>query len=148
MVLIIAVAVYLASLVVHDWVPMFRLNDLERQAAHGIRPRVLAFLGNTIPVVVLLVIAILFPMGRLPLWASIYAGLYIVVFLVLVWLSWYQPYLFGTTPERERAAAHEYGRTVQVLPVRGTRVRPNLTHVILHLLFLIVAVLLVLRMFG
>ena len=79
---------------------------------------------------------------------AIYAGLYIVAFAVLAWLSWYRPYLRGSTPAREASAAHEYGRTVQVLPPRANRIRPNLMHVILHLLSLAVAACAVGRFFA
>jgi hypothetical protein len=148
MTLIVLTAVYLAVVLLHDGVPLGRLNDLERQRElQPLRSRVLVELGNVLPIVAVLVLAILFPVGRLPLGAAIYIGAYIVVFAVLVWLSWYGPYLLGSTREREAAARHEYGRTVQILPARGAHIRPNLLHVLLHLLFLAVAIAAAIRIF-
>jgi hypothetical protein len=140
MTLIVATAIYLGYVLVHDWVPLGRLNDMERQREQPLRTRLLVEVGNVLPILALLIVAIVFPTGPLPWGAALYAGLYIVVFAVLAWLSWYGPYFFGTTSERETAAAYEYGRTVQILPARGTHVRPNLMHVGLHVLFLVVAV--------
>jgi hypothetical protein len=148
MLLIVVTAAYLIVMLVHDWVPLGPLNDLPRQREQPLRMRLLVEAGNVLPVAAILVLAAVFPTGRLPLGASIYLAAYIVIFAVLAWLSWYRPYLFGSTPEREQAAAHEFGRTTQVLPRRGTRIRPNLMHVILHVLFLAVAVAAVVRMIG
>jgi hypothetical protein len=147
MALIVVTVIYLVSVLVHDWVPMFPLNDLVRQSEHPIRIRALVELGNVLPIGVILVLAVIFPEGRLPLGASIYIGAYLVIFAALAWLSWYQPYFFGTSPARESASAREYGRTVQVLPSRGGRVRPNLVHLVLHVMFLAVAIVALTRIF-
>jgi len=132
-------AIFLVYVLIHDWVPLGPLNDIERQREQPLSTRILVEIGNVLPIVVLLTLSLLFPTGPLPAGAAIYAGLYIVAFAVLAWLSWYRPYLRGSTPAREAAAAHEYGRTIQVLRPRANRIRPNLMHVILHLLFLAVA---------
>jgi hypothetical protein len=145
MLLIVVTAVYLLYVLVHDWAPLFPLNDMERQREQRLRLRLLVELGNVLPIAVLVVLAILYPDGRLPLGAAIYGGAYIVIFAMLAWLSWYAPYLLGSTAEREAAAEHEYGRTTQVLPRRGTRIRPNLMHVVLHALFLVMAGVLISR---
>jgi len=133
---------------VHDWVPLGRLNDLspENQPPRG--TRVAASVGNIVPVVALFVIAIVWSDRPLPLGAAIFAVAYIAVFVVLMWLSWYQPYFFGASEQRERDAEREYGGTVQVLPRRGTHVRPNLMHVILHVLFIVVAIGFLVKIFG
>jgi hypothetical protein len=146
MLLIVLTALYLVVVLVHDLVPLGRLNDIARQREQPLPARLLVEAGNVVPIVAILVLALVSPSGRLPVGAAVYIGLYIVVFAVLAWLSWYRPYLFGSTPEREAAAAQEYGRTVQILPARGTRIRPNLMHVILHVLFLATAAAAVARM--
>jgi hypothetical protein len=48
---------------------------------------------------------------------------------------WYVPYFFGTTEERKREYEQMYSGTRQVLPKRNDNPRPNLLHVLFHVLF-------------
>ena len=50
---------------------------------------------------------------------------------------WYIPYLRGTDDDQKRDYARMYAGTHQVLPERGDNPRPNLLHVIFHVLFVI-----------
>ncbi len=133
-------------MIVIDWIPLFPLNDLAAAQAGGFGRRLASSLGNTLPVALVLATFIAYFNQPFPLWATAYDLFYVVVFLVLVWLAWYGPYFFGTKSEREVEAMREYGKTVQCLPKRGNNVRPNLAHEILHILFILSALSLALRL--
>lgn len=49
---------------------------------------------------------------------------------------WWVPYLFGAKEETKRTYAAMYKGTRQVLPPRNENPRPNLLHILFHLLFL------------
>ena len=49
---------------------------------------------------------------------------------------WWVPYFFGASEETKRDYLAMYARTLQILPRRGDNPRPNLAHILFHLLFL------------
>lgn len=50
---------------------------------------------------------------------------------------WYVPYLFGAAERKKLEYAQMYAGTYQVFPARGDNPRPNLLHVIFHILFVV-----------
>ena len=143
--LIIALAVFVLYLLFQDWVTVPRFNE-PHTGDVGVGRRLAISAGNVVPPLLLLVLVAASPAtGPLPWWTLGWGILYDVAFLVLVWMAWYGPYLHGTTPQRTAEYRAEFARTIQVLPARGDHPRPNLAHVILHVLFLATVVLFVLR---
>jgi hypothetical protein len=65
-------------------------------------------------------------------WA-IYCG--ITVFSAIA--MWYVPYLFGADEKKQTEYAKMYAGTRHVFPARGNNPRPNLLHVVFHLLFVV-----------
>ncbi len=143
--LILSSAALVVVLLVHDLVPLGRLNNVAHRRADG-DGTVLTTVGNLAPAVAAFAVALTWPSGPLPLGAGAYLVVYLVAFVVLAWTSWYGPYLFGTSEEREAEAEAEYGPTLQLLPRRGTHVRPNLMHLIIHALFVLWGVTVVLQL--
>jgi len=143
--LIIALTVFLLYLLFQDWVTVPRFNESQTDGV-GFGQRVAISAGNVLPPLLLLVLVLASPRtGPLPWWTLGWGALYCAAFLVLVWLAWYGPYLRGTTAQRTAEYRAEFAGTLQVLPARGDHPRPNLAHVVLHLLFLATAVLFVIR---
>ena len=143
--LIVVLAVFVLYLLFQDWVSVPGFNEPQ---TGGVRlgQRLAISAGNVVPPLLLLVLILASPRtGPLPWWTLGWGVLYFVAFLVLVWLAWYGPYLNGTTAQRTADYRAEFARTVQALPPRGDHPRPNLAHVVLHLLFLATAVLFVVR---
>ena len=146
--LTIALAVFVLYLIIHDWVTVPRFNE---PRSGGISPgqRAAISVGNVLPPLLLLILVAVSPTtGPMPWWTVLWGAIYFVAFLVLVWLSWYQPYLRGTTPERTASYEAEFAGTIHVLPSRGDHPRPNLAHVVLHLLMLVCLVLFFARVFS
>jgi hypothetical protein len=61
---------------------------------------------------------------------------------------WWIPYFFGTKEEMRRIYTEMYRGTLQLLPSRGDNPRPNVFHLILHVLFASTLVLAVMLRFG
>jgi hypothetical protein len=70
-----------------------------------------------------------------PAYVYKYWAIYCTVTVVSAILMWYVPYLFGATGDTKQQYAQMYPGTIHVLPPRGDNPRPNLFHILLHLLF-------------
>lgn len=64
-----------------------------------------------------------------------YWAIYCGVTMLSAVAMWYVPYLFGASEETRSQYAAMYAGTRQVLPARGDNPRPNLFHILLHILF-------------
>ena len=82
-------------------------------------------------------LALQFAQARPPTWALSYWWIYCAVTVGLAAWMWYVPYVFGTDPERSNEYARMYEGTHQLLPARGDHPRPNLLHVLFHVLFVV-----------
>jgi len=72
-----------------------------------------------------------------PRFVANYWLLYCAVTLISAIAMWYVPYFFGATDEQKRFYSQIYAGTRQVLPPRGENPRPNLLHLLFHILFVI-----------
>lgn len=70
-------------------------------------------------------------------WAKGAAPWIYVGIVIGAWFSWYQKYLFGATAAQQTQYDRIFRPTIQVLPDVQGRPRPNLEHVILHVILLI-----------
>jgi hypothetical protein len=76
-------------------------------------------------------------------WGMLIGTVYTYVWLLLQIRQWWIPYLFGPTPLHRDFSwyyAHGYTETLKVLPPRGDHPIPDLQHLILQLLSLVVVV--------
>ena len=76
-----------------------------------------------------------------------YWAVYCAVTMLSAVAMWYVPYLFGASAETKSQYAEMYRGTIQVLPPRGENPRPNLFHLLLHVLFAATLVLSVILLF-
>jgi hypothetical protein len=64
-----------------------------------------------------------------------YWAIYCAVTMLSAVAMWYVPYLFGASEKTKTKYSEMYRGTIQVLPPRGENPRPNLFHILLHVLF-------------
>jgi hypothetical protein len=130
----IAVLVQLATFALHDTVPLGRWNKLgefRREIPLGRRVR-----GSVLNGVTALVMVGMFYMGWLRGGDS--AGdwrmallVTAAVLLYMEFRAWWQPYLFGSSPEEVAKLLPNWQGTYAFLPVRNG-IRPNAMHAIMH----------------
>lgn len=131
--LLVALQVFqLAFLLLHDWLPLGRLNDISavrrtstplRTIAGLLVPGIPVFIGLSLS---LKYFGIAYP-GWVRWWLRVTYG-----FLLLGQLeAWWIPYLFGTTAERVALYQALFRRTHSFLPPRHGIV-VNTLHVVLH----------------
>ncbi|MFF5204411.1 hypothetical protein [Streptosporangium sp. NPDC000396] len=123
---VIVPLIWLAWLVLTEWVPMFPLNDLE---ASTVKERALMALVNY-PIPLLIA-------GGVALhetWSLAVATGLAVLTVVGHIVSWWLPY-FGFSFEAQREAARrEYARTLKILPTEGRDVVIDVQHMVVGVL--------------
>ena len=73
--------------------------------------------------------------GLQPVFVSRYWAIYCSVTVIAAIAMWYLPYFLGATEKMKDEYQRFYAGTRQVLPARGDNPRPNLLHVLFHLVF-------------
>ncbi len=116
----------------HDWIPVPPFNDIEAlKKVDSNRVRLRGSLINGTFVLVPLILTIIYR-HHLPLAAKLIILLFYAALTVGTILSWWVPYLFGSS-EKHRQAFSKFQHTHHFLPARGNHVVPNTLHVVLHL---------------
>ncbi|MEV0227888.1 hypothetical protein [Nonomuraea sp. NPDC050786] len=120
---------WLAWLVVTEWVPMFPLNDL---TGDNVRHRVLAAAINyPFPLLIAAGIAL----GRT--WSLVTATALCALILIGHVTSWWLPYFGVSTAEQRATYRRDYARTLKLLPTEGHDVVIDVQHMVVGLLSLI-----------
>lgn len=70
-----------------------------------------------------------------PVFVSRYWLIYCTVTAVSAIAMWYLPYFLGATEKKKDEYRRLYAGTRQILPARGDNPRPNLLHVLFHIVF-------------
>jgi hypothetical protein len=135
----------LAFLLVHDWVPLGRLNDIAGvRSQTPIRRNLLNTAVNSIPVALAVGLTVRYVGHPHPVAVGAYLVVLYLLFLIGEYRAWWHPYWFGTTPQMVRRYQAMFGNTHTFLP-RRHGFAPNTAHVALHLATLVTFVLVVLR---
>ncbi|MEU0566760.1 hypothetical protein ABZ297_15405 [Nonomuraea sp. NPDC005983] len=126
---VIVPLVWLAWLIVTEWVPMFPLNDLTKANVHG---RVLAAAINyPFPLLIAAGLALH------QTWSLITATVLCVLIMAGHLQSWWLPY-FGVSTEAQREVyRRDYSRTLKILPTEGHDVVIDVQHLVVGVLSLI-----------
>jgi hypothetical protein len=133
-VLIIAQFVLVA---VHDLVDIPGLtHGAQVKATVGRGKAWLATVINSLFPGAAVVFVALYWLGYRSHWGPDYWLLYCAITVVSAVFMWYVPYLFGASAKTKAEYQQMYARTWQILPRRGDNPRPNLLHVLFHVLFL------------
>jgi hypothetical protein len=122
----------LAILVVHDWIPLGRFNDIAAaRRSHSLPALALGTAVSSLLPGIGLVLAVVYLHSGWPGWLRIYL-LVAYGFLFLGELeAWWIPYLLLPQPKKAAEYALMYGETFAFLPTRNG-VRINALHVMLH----------------
>ncbi|MFF4198639.1 hypothetical protein [Nonomuraea sp. NPDC001831] len=121
--------VWLAWLVVTDWVPMFPLNDLN---GANVRGRALAAAINyPFPLLIAAGVAL----HRT--WSLTAATVLCVLVMAGHVRSWWLPYFGFATAEQRELYLREYSRTWKILPAAGHAVVIDVQHMVVGLLSLL-----------
>ncbi|WP_232664419.1 hypothetical protein [Pseudonocardia sp. TRM90224] len=120
--------VWLAWMVLTDWVPMYPLNDLARS---GIRERLLAAAINyPFP------LAIAAGVALAQTWSFTAALVLCALCLIGHVRSWWLPYFRGAGPAQRDLYERLFARTVKVLPTQGHDVVIDVQHMVTGVLAL------------
>jgi hypothetical protein len=127
---------HVAFLLLHDWVPLGRLNDLKAARAENPGGRLLrTTLVSAGPYAVGLASTAFYfhSSGRFPGWVRWWLWISYALLFAGELRAWWIPYLFGVgaTPEKLRRFRAMFGATHAFLPERHG-LQPNTLHVILH----------------
>jgi hypothetical protein len=135
--LLVALQVFqVLFLLLHDWVPLGRLNDVAAGRAENPGGRLLrATIISTAPFLVPLAASFAYVGSRYPHW--LWTWLWIAYGLLFVGelRAWWFPYFFGTHTERVVRYGRMFDRTHSFLP-RRNGIEPNTLHVVLHVVTL------------
>jgi hypothetical protein len=83
-----------------------------------------------------------------PAYVATYWVVYCAVTVISAVAMWYIPYIWGTSEQTRRMYTQMYEGTRQVLPARGDNPRPNVFHIVLHVLFITTLVLAIIFRFA
>jgi hypothetical protein len=83
-----------------------------------------------------------------PAYVYTYWMVYCAITVASAIAMWWVPYFFGTDEKTRRMYTEMYRGTRQLLPARGDNPRPNIFHLVLHVLFSSTLVLALLLRFG
>jgi len=120
---------HLLFLVLHDWVPLGRLEAV--RAADPVDKRVRITLIGAVPVALGFAASLAWVGRTYPMWLLDALAIMYAALLFGELRAWWIPYL--VRPEPLRAARYQavFGRTHTLFPARNG-IRPNTLHVILH----------------
>jgi hypothetical protein len=120
-------------LLVHDWIPLGRLNDVAAvRGEDTLRRLVIVTLVQSVPWAAGLFFSAWYFGRPYPAWLGMWLWITYALLLVGQIRAWWIPYLFKAEPERAERYQRMFGNTHSFLPERNGLV-PNTAHILLHL---------------
>jgi hypothetical protein len=138
-------AVNLIFLLVHDWIPLGRLNNLSAiRSQDSLSYRLFVTLLPAVPVAVPLYFTAMYFGDHYPHWLLMDLWITYGILFVGLLRAWWVPYLL--IPDQQRAARYQtiFAGTHTFLPIRNG-IAPDTLHTLFHLNMLATIVLLLLR---
>ena len=137
-----------AFIALHDWIPLGSLNNVPAVQAADPKGKLVAVTAlSTLPFAFGLSETIAYAGDRFPGWLNIYLWACYGVAVYGLIRAWWGPYLLYKAPARAARYQTMFAGTHAFLPERNG-VRPNTLHVVLHVvIFAIVGVLALLRVY-
>jgi hypothetical protein len=120
-------------LLIHDWIPLGRLNDLaavRSQDTLGRLVRVTAI--QTIPFAIGLYFSARYFGAGYPHWLVMWLWISYALLFIGQLRAWWVPYLLKLDPQRAERYRIMFGNTHSFLPQRNGMV-PNTAHILLHI---------------
>lgn len=131
--LLLALQVFhVAFLLLHDWIPLGRLNDpVATQREHPGGKVLLGTLISSAPFLIALVFSIRHQHRGYPHWLLMFLWIAYLFLFVGELQAWWVPYFRGAKPDRVSSYERMFGSTHAFLPARNG-IRVNTLHCILH----------------
>lgn len=131
---IILQSVLLLILVLHDWISIPPLTDIEALSKHhSVKQRLFSTCISSLFVLIPLGFSIFYYPGPFPCVVAICNAILYALLTYGTIRAWWIPYIFGSSAEHKAGFA-EYKHTHRFLPRRGDNVIPNTLHCIIHAL--------------
>lgn len=130
-------------LALHDWVPLGRLNDVERVRAEDSAGKLAATTAvSTAPFAFGFAASATCLGHPYPGWMKQWLLVSYAILFAGELTAWWLPYLLGASEKRVRRYEVMFGRTLAFLPERHG-IRPNTLHALLHLATVLTLLLLI-----
>jgi hypothetical protein len=118
---------------IHDWVPLWRLNDVAAvRSQDSTRRLVVVTLIQSVPWTIGLFFCVWYYGHPYPGWLTRWLWITYAILLIGQIRAWWVPYLLKAEPKRAERFQRMFGRTHSFLPIRNGMV-PNTAHCLLHL---------------
>jgi hypothetical protein len=119
-------------LLIHDWIPLGRLNDVAAvRSQDTFRRLVLVTCIQTVPFAIGLFFSARYLGTRYPHWLNEWLWISYAMLFVGQLRAWWVPYLLKAEPKRAERYRIMFGNTHSFLPERNGMV-PNTAHILLH----------------
>lgn len=127
----------LIFMMIHDWLPLGILNDIEAiREVHSFNGLLITTLINVTQIIVLLGLVTMFMGKQYPIWIKLWLIIHQSCIFIGAFLSWWLPYFFGIgAADRAERYQQMFGNTHSFLPEMNGIV-PNTIHVFFHLTLL------------
>lgn len=126
-------ALQVAFLLIHDWIPLGRLNDVAAVRREDTRTRlVVVTLVQTLPFAIGLFFSARYFSRYWPGWLDWWLWISYGLLFAGQLRAWWVPYLFSPDPKRAERYKRMFGNTHSFLP-KHNGVVPNTAHILLHL---------------
>lgn len=134
---IFGLGLLLIFMLIHDWVPLGSLNNVQAiQLAHTKSELVQMTTIQTLSILIVIIIAVIYIGKRYPIWAKLWLIIHLGCIMVGAIFAWWIPYFFGSSEERVGRYNFMFGDTHSFLPAMNGIV-PNTIHVLFHLTLLL-----------
>ena len=125
-------ALQVAFLLLHDWVPLGRLSNLDAVRASDPPARLLLVtVLSAAPFAAVLAVCCHYGAGQWPGWLLTWLRVTYGAALIGAIVAWWGPYLLWRSPERARRYQTRFAGTLKFLPERHG-VSPDVLHVAFH----------------
>ena len=139
--LIVLQALQLAFLLLHDWVPLGRLNNLAAVRASDPPAKLLqATLLSALPFALVFGVTCAYGARPWPMWLQTWLLYTYLAAAAGAIIAWWGPYLFWRSPKREERYRIRFAGTLKLLPERHG-ISPDALHIGFHLCILATLVL-------
>lgn len=133
----IGLILILLFMLIHDWVPLGALNDVEAIKSQQTTSELLQITAlNTLSILIVMVLAMAFIGKRYPIWAKLWLVIHLGFIAAGVIIAWWIPYFFGADQETIDRYDAMFGNTHAFLPEMN-HITPNTIHVFFHLVLLV-----------
>ncbi|MGH7025445.1 MAG: hypothetical protein ACREEB_17905 [Caulobacteraceae bacterium] len=121
-----------AFLLLHDWIPLGRLSNLEAvRASDPAGKLLLVTVVSALPFAAVFAVSCAYWTGPWPMWLRIWLTLTYIAAVFGAIQAWWGPYLLWGSPERARRYEVRFAGTLKFLPERHG-IAPDVLHVAFH----------------